>query len=264
MARTLKGMERLLPAVRQLRVLREVEERGSVQVRELMDHFEVSGATIRRDLDDLARRDLVLRTHGGAMTHRTSTSFERGYEEKRNAFTAQKRRIAVAAIQFVQDSETVILDSGSTTFEVARLLAESKNLTLITNDLFIASQITFDPSITVIVIGGALREGFNTLVGPLTEDFLRNVRVDRTILSADAVDPTFGVSNATFFESSIKHLMVEAAGHVTLVADSSKFGKRALAKVCALSEIDVVITDDDLSEADQKSLMQSAAKVVMT
>ncbi len=264
MARTLKSIEGLLPAVRQLRVLREVEERGSVQVRELMDHFAVSGATIRRDLDCLAERDLVLRTHGGAMARRTSTSFETNYEEKRKAFTAEKRRIASAAVRFVLDGETVILDSGSTTFEVARLLAERKNLTLITNDLFIAGQIAFDPSITVIVTGGTLREGFNTLVGPLTETFLRNVRVDHTILSADAVDPAFGISNATFAESSIKQLMVEAAGHVTLVADASKFGKRALARVCALDKVDVVVTDDALSDANQKALLQAATKLVLT
>jgi len=102
------------------------------------------------------------------------------------------------------------------------------------------------------------------LVGPLTETFLRNVRVDRTVLSADAVDPSFGVSNATFAESSIKQLMVEAATHVTLVADASKFGKRALARVCALDEIDVVVTDDALSDANQKALSHATTKLVLT
>ncbi|MFA5568528.1 MAG: DeoR/GlpR family DNA-binding transcription regulator [Trueperaceae bacterium] len=247
-----------------MRVLREVDELGSVQVRELMDHFAVSGATIRRDLDCLAERGLITRTHGGAIACRTSTSFETTYEEKRKAFTVEKRRIASAAEKFVLDGETVILDSGSTTFEVARLLAERKNLTLITNDLFIAGQITFDPSITVIVTGGMLREGFNTLVGPVTETFLRNVRVDHTVLSADAVDPVFGVSNATFAESSIKQLMVEAASHVILVADASKFGKRALARVCVLDDVDAVITDAALNDADHKSLMQASIKLILT
>lgn len=253
-----------MPAVRQMRVLREVEERGSVQVRDLVEHFAVSGATIRRDLDELAERDLVQRTHGGAIARRTSTSFETNYEEKREAFTAEKRRIAAAAAKFVLDGETVILDSGSTTFEVARLLAHRKNLTLITNDLFIAGQIAFDPSISVVISGGTLRDGFNTLVGPLTETFFRNVRVDRTMLSADAVEPVFGVSNATFAESSIKQLMVEAAGHVTLVADASKFGKHALARVCSLDEIDVVVTDSSLSDTNQKALNQAPPKLVIT
>lgn len=263
MTKPLDSIEGLLPAVRQLRVLREVEERGGVQVRELVDHFAVSGATIRRDLDSLAERGLVLRTHGGAIARTTSTSFETNYEEKRKAFTAEKRRIAIAAAEFVPDGETVILDSGSTTFEVARILAERKNLTLITNDLFIAGQISFDPSITVIVTAGMLREGFNTLVGPLTEAFLRNVRVDFTVLSADAVDPAFGISNATFAESSIKQLMVEAASHTILVADASKFGKRALARVCALDEVDVVVTDEALSDSNQKALLQAATKLVL-
>lgn len=263
MATTSGSIEGLLPAVRQMRVLREVEERGSVQVRDLIDYFAVSGATIRRDLDCLADRDLVQRTHGGAIARRTSTSFETIYEEKREAFTAEKRRIAAAAELFVLDGETVILDSGSTTFEVARLLAHRKNLTVITNDLFIAGQIAFDPSISLVVSGGTLRDGFNTLVGPLTEAFFRNIRVDRTILSADAVEPVFGVSNATFAESAIKQLMVEAAGHVTLVADSSKFGKHALAGVCALDKIDVVITDSALSDTNRKAIDQAPPELVI-
>jgi DeoR family fructose operon transcriptional repressor len=259
-----QGSSGLLPAVRQKQVLRFIEEHGSVQVRDLIEHFGVSEATVRRDLDDLAARDLVQRTHGGAVARAPSTSFEALYEEKRGEFAAEKRRIAEAAVKVIRDGETVILDSGSTTLEVARNLAGHRGLTVITYDLFIATAVSFDPSTTVVVPGGSRREGFNTLIGPLTEAFFRGVRVDRTILSADAVDVAFGVSNATFAECAIKQLLIEAGRQVLLVADASKFGKQALAKVCSVGSLDLIVTDASLGEPDRRALEQAHVELQLT
>lgn len=246
MSESLLGSPALIPAARRHAVLEFIERQGSVQVRELVKHIGVSEATIRRDLDELASKGLITRTHGGAIGRSPSTSFETLYDEKRQAFAAEKKRMAQAGAKYVRDGETLILDSGSTTLELAWSLTGHKNLTIISNDLHIATAVAFDPSTTVLVPGGLRREGFNVLVGTLTENFFRNVRVDKSFLAADAVDIEFGVSNANFAECAIKQLIIAAGKEVILVADHSKFQTQALAKVCPISAIDLILSDTGL------------------
>ncbi len=207
----------------------------------------VSVATVRRDLDVLATQGLVSRTHGGAVLLEHSTAYERLYSEKSSLFQDEKRRIGQAAARMVADGETVILDTGSTTFQVARHLVHHKHLTIITNDLLIAALVEFDPTTQVVVTGGTRRSGFGALVGDIAEDLLRNVRVNKVFLSADAVHLEHGVSNATFAEAATKRAMIEAGREVILVVDHSKFGGVALAKVTGLERIHHIITDSGLS-----------------
>jgi DeoR family fructose operon transcriptional repressor len=171
-------------------------------------------------------------------------------------YSEEKRSIGVEAANMVADGETLILDSGSTNYEIACNLTKHKNLTIITYDLFIASNIAFDPSTTVFVTGGMRREGFNVLIGSVAEDFFRQVKVNKAFLGADAVDLAQGVTNATFMEVSIKRLIIAAASEVILVADHSKFGKVSLAKVCSLDKIQKVITDERIDESSLQGLQR--------
>lgn len=241
------GPTSLIPAERHRLIMEYVAMRRSAKIGELALSLGVSAATIRRDLAQLAEQGVINRTHGGAVPLVTSTAFEPVYQEKMRIFPAEKRRIGVEAASLVADGETVILDSGSTTLEVAQNLTRHKGLTVITNDLFIAGSVTFDPSTALIVTGGARREGLNVLIGPIAEDFLRQVKVNKTFLAADAVDPRQGVTNATFAEASLKRLIIRAAQEVILVSDHSKFGKAALAKVCPIEQIGRVITSAGIS-----------------
>lgn len=163
----------------------------------------------------------------------------------------------------VADGETLILDSGSTTLEIARQLAKRKDITIITNDLYIASTVSYDPTTTLIVTGGVRREGFNVLVGPIAEELLRKVRVNRTFLAADAVDLAYGVMNATFTEIQIKQLIIQAAKEVVLVADHTKFGKAALAKVCSLTDIHHVVTDTGIADSVLEELKRLGIPVTL-
>ncbi|HBE80790.1 MAG TPA: DeoR/GlpR transcriptional regulator [Firmicutes bacterium] len=241
--------ESILPAERRKRILEYIQQNGSGRIEELATTLGVSEATVRRDLSILDTEGFVDRTHGGAVLPETSTAFERLYPEKRALFSEEKQAIGLKAATMVSDGETLILDSGSTTFEIARNLIFHKNLTIITYDLFIASSFIYDPSTTVIVTGGVRRDGFNVLIGPIAEELLRQVKVNKAFIGADAVDFTQGITNATFTEVSIKRLIIEAANEVVLVADHSKFGKLALAKVCSLNQIQHIVTDQKLDDS---------------
>ena len=232
----------MLPAERRQRILELIQHSGSATVEELAEAVGSSSSTVRRDLDRLAALSLVIRTHGGAVLPTHSTAYEKRYTEKR-ILRQHENHIGKAAAEFVQEGETVILDSGSTTLEVARNLAAKKHLTIITNDLFIATEITYHPSTTVIVTGGILRPGFNVVVGSATESFLMSVHVDKSFLGGDAVDFDYGLTNATLSEASVKQLMIKAAREAYLVVDHTKFGQRALAKVADLESFKLIVTD---------------------
>jgi DeoR/GlpR family transcriptional regulator of sugar metabolism len=233
----------VVPAERRRRIVEYLQTNRSGKNEELAASLGVSLATVRRDLDLLATQGLVSRTHGGAILPDSSTAFERFYAEKRQLHQEEKRRIGAAAAAMVADGETLVLDTGSTTFEVARHLAGHKNLTIITNDLLIASTLEFDPTTVLLVTGGTRRSGYSVLIGPVTEELLRSVRVNKSFLSADAVALDHGISNATFAEVATKRLIIEAAQEVILVVDHSKFGGVALARVAPLDRVHHVVTD---------------------
>lgn len=250
-----------IPAERIRGILEYIELKGSAQVRELAGIQNVSEATIRRDLMELEKSGNIRRTHGGAVMVSRSTSYERIYQEKISLYTEEKKRIGQAACNYVSDGDTLFLDSGTTVYQLARRLSIKKNLTVITYDLTIANTIELHPSSYMIVTGGIRRSSYNVLIGSVTENFIRQIRVDKVFLSADAVDPFFGVSNANFVEAEIKSLIVKAGKEVILLADQSKFGNTALAKVCELTDIQHIITDNGLSQPMANRIAESGVRV---
>lgn len=251
-----KSENGIIPAQRLTLIMQYMEENKSAQIKELSDYLGVSEATVRRDLTILDKEGSIERTHGGAILSGQSTSFERIYSEKLKLDQEEKMRIGNAAAAMVNDGDTVFLDSGTTTFQIAKNLERRKNLTIITYDLFIASAISLDPSSILIVTGGIKREGFNVLVGAATEKFIRGLKVSKVFLAADAVDVGFGVSNANYMEAGAKSLIVESGDRTILVADHTKFGKTALAKVCELASVDTIITDHDLPQKTAQAIEQ--------
>lgn len=235
-----------IPAGRQKQILDYIGSHGSAQIKELADYCGVSEATVRRDLDDLDAGGRIERTHGGAMCVESSTSFERIHQEKMKLMLEYKRRIAKLAASMVKEGDTIILDSGTTTFFVAQNLAGIKDLSVITYDLFIANEVKLHSTSSLIVTGGIRREGYNVLVGSEVENYIRNVRVNKVFLGADAIDLEFGVSNANLMEASIKRLLLSAGKKRILVSDHSKLGHTAMVKVCGLEEIDAVVMDSQI------------------
>lgn len=244
-----------LPATRKLSILNHIEKNGSATIKELAMIMSVSEATIRRDLDELKTENKIERTHGGAIIQDSrSTSIEHAYHEKMGVMVEEKTRIGKCAAGYIEDGDSIILDSGTTSMQIALSISHLKNLTVITNDLHIARSIILDPTSKLIVTGGECRQELDVLTGSLVNDFLSRIHTDKTFLSADAVSIAIGVTNSNFQEASIKRAFMEASNKVFLIADRTKFGKTALANVCSLSDIDMIISDDKLSPQTKKEL----------
>ncbi|MFD8010386.1 DeoR/GlpR family DNA-binding transcription regulator [Streptomyces sp. NPDC058955] len=232
---------------------------GRLEVEETAAALDVSSATIRRDLDELAEQQMLVRTRGGALAHGVSYELPLRYKSSRHA--SEKQRIAAAAVELVGEGDVVGLNGGTTTTEVARALAlragggrrESPEptdvtapvFTVVTNALNIAGELAVRPQIKLVVTGGVARPQTYELVGPLTAGVLDEVVLDVAVLGVDGLDPRLGVMTRQEDEASISRLFAERAQRVVVVADSSKMGKRAFARICGLDAVDVVVTDAD-------------------
>lgn len=234
----------MLAEERRQRILQFIEKNGAATVGELSALMGVSLMTIRRDIAYLGSQGLVVKTHGGAVSPRESTSAELRYDAKAKLKVAEKQRIGIEAAKLVADGETIMLDSGSTTYHIARNLKTKRELTVVTNDLIIAFELSKVPSISVLLAGGAVRPGIFSTVGPYTQDMLQQLSVDKVFLAADAVDLKRGILNSNPEEVPIKRLMLRAGREVILVVDHTKFSRLGLAFVCDIEDVDMVITDE--------------------
>ncbi len=225
---------------RKRRILALLEARGGMRTAEIARELGVSEATVRRDLAELAREGRVERTHGGALPLSMGTAAEPPFDLKARRRIAEKERIAAAALRHVKDGSTVILDSGTTALALARKLAE-RPVTVIALDLKVAEALARGRA-EVWVVGGRARNGLFSLVGPWAESLLAEVHADLFFLGADAVDEE-GVTNATLEEAAVKKRAAAAAKKTILIADHTKFGRRALARVLPLEALSGVVTD---------------------
>src|SRR5581483_7672550 len=239
----------MLPAQRQARIVQQLQEHGFVEIARLSEAFAVDRSTIRRDLQHLEARGLAQRTRGGALPGPSSGLSDIPYEVKRLEHTPEKQEIARAAAARVREGEAILLDSGSTTYQIARALRGRRDISVVTNDLNVAMCLADAPGVRLVVTGGVQLESVYTLVGPQTIQSLRDLHVDRVFLGADAIHHEAGITNVTFVEVEVKQAMIAAAREVVVVADSSKSEHRALARVCDLDTVDLILTDDRLDGA---------------
>jgi DeoR/GlpR family transcriptional regulator of sugar metabolism len=252
----------MLLAERQKRILDLINRNGGVSTNTLADTFRASLPTVRRDLEILSRQGLIVRTHGGAVSHAHSPGQEPLYRQKVQLRAEEKERIGRAAATLITEQDTIIFDSGSTTFQVARS-AHGKVFTAVTLDLPMALELADDSKIEVLVAGGKARTGLYSLVGPLAESMLGQLHVHRFFLGADAVDLAHGVTNATAAEVPVKRMAIQAAQEVILVADSSKFQTRTLMDVCRLEDIQHIITDRGLAPEIVRALRRKHIRLTI-
>lgn len=234
----------MISAQRRILIAEELDQSGHAAVSDLASRLGVSEMTIRRDLDTLERRGDIVRIHGGAMTRRRVTAFEPMWDDKVAVRHEAKVRIGNAAADRVSAGETVLIDSGTTAMAVACALRVPCRVAVV--DVKIAVELAGRPTadaIEILVVGGTVRNGYFSTTGPFALEMLAQLHVDRAFLGADAIDPVEGVTNATVEEVAVKRRIIAAARETTLVADGSKLGRVALAKVAAMSEIDTWVTD---------------------
>jgi DeoR family transcriptional regulator, aga operon transcriptional repressor len=234
---------RLLVEERRRRILELLDTQERATVEELSSRFGVSAVTIRGDLDTLAEAGSLVRSHGGALRR---LAVDVPIAVKETLHHGQKVRIGRAAARLIGEAETIILDSGTTTVEVARQLKlmRLESLTVITNALNIAMELANLPQISVIMIGGILRQPSYSTVGPHAEHVLRSFNADRLFLGVDGLDPDIGLMTPDVLEAQLNALMIRVSREVTVVADSSKFTRRSASVIGSLSQVHRIITDD--------------------
>jgi DeoR/GlpR family transcriptional regulator of sugar metabolism len=230
---------------RRAEILSRLRRHGYVSVKQLAEEYQVDASTIRRDLDRMAALGQVTRSHGGATL--PDEPDETPYEVKVGKNVAQKRAIARAVAQLIPDGSSLLIDSGSTTLEVAQALRGHRDMTVITNDLRVAAEIANQGDVRLIVPGGEALPAVYTLASQRAVDLIQEFSVDYAVLGADAVDPQ-GITDTNSNEVAMKRAMLQAARQVVVVADSSKFGRSALVRVTGLDAVDLVITDDGLDD----------------
>lgn len=236
----------MIGARRRQEILRIIENAGYAEARQLAIELDVDVSTIRRDLDCLARGGLVQRTHGGALPVGNAEAIDVPYAVKRYEELSEKRAIARYASSLVADGDSLVIDSGSTTYALAEAMSGRRRLTVATNDLHIAHYLAERGGVRLVVTGGQLIDSVFTLVGPGALASLTALQVDWAFLGADAVDAQAGVTNVNSIEVPLKQAMLKAATRTVLLADSSKFGRRALATVVGIDAFDHIVTDDGL------------------
>lgn len=223
------------------RILDGLAGNGAGSVTDIAADLEVSPATIRRDLQLLESQRLLARTHGGAVAQ--GVLYELPLRYKIARYQHEKVLIAREAASRVGDGASVGLTGGTTTTEVARALAERHQLTVVTNALNIASELAVRPNLKLVVTGGVARDKSYELVGPLAEQSLAGLNLDVVFIGADGVDPSAGLTTHHAMEAHTDRALIERAQRVIAVADSSKVGRVAFARICELERVDEMITD---------------------
>lgn len=232
-----------LPAQRRQIIIDELNSQGSLRVDDLSRLFDVSEMTVRRDLDSLEAEGLLERTHGGAIALHAVTT-ERRYREKDEENRSGKEAIARVAADMVEDGETVLINSGSTTRQVIHSLASRKDLRIITNNIAAVADLPEDTEAEILLLGGRFRSAAGCVVGDWAAGLLDGLAPSRAILGADGISLREGVSSPIPEEAALTRLMIERTrGPVMVVADSGKIGKVCGFRIGNLSDISDLVTD---------------------
>ena len=248
---------------RRRQILDQLHDQGQVFVQKLSKQFKVSEVTIRNDLEQLELKKMLIRARGGAIKFEGYVGIDQRIAEKNKLNYHEKAIIGQKAAQLINEGDTIILDSGTTTAEIVKNLSNFQKLNIITNALNIVDLLMSYPNVNVIIPGGYLRANAMSLVGPLAERNLRNFYVDKVFLSADGFDTRHGISTPNIDEAQLNQIMIEIAKEVILVTDSSKFKRKSLAFICPIEKLDTVVTDDGVSNDDRQRLEEAGVKLVI-
>jgi DeoR family transcriptional regulator of aga operon len=239
-----KGRRRLMADERKQRILELLKLQGRLTVEELVENLRVTAVTVRADLDGLADSGLLTRSRGGALKQ-VDPAPEYPLSVREHLHQPEKQRIAKAAVELIQPTQTILLDSGTTTLEIARRIRALKlhPLTVITNSLQIATELAGLTQVTIVLPGGILRPNSYSMIGPYAERTLREMSADQAFLGVDGLDPSYGLCTTDMLGSQVDALMIQIAREVTIVADSSKIGRRGLSVIAKTNAIHRLITD---------------------
>ncbi|WP_091349956.1 DeoR/GlpR family DNA-binding transcription regulator [Anaerobranca gottschalkii] len=241
-------------------IIELLKKHQRVRVNTLTEELGVSESTIRRDLQELEEMGLLKRTHGGAVLS-GKLAFEPTMGEKAEIMQEEKRQIGILGASLIKDNETIFLDAGTTTLKIAEYIS-AKNITVLTNSLSIALELSKKPDINLILTGGQLRWQTHALVGPVTEEFIRNFRVDKAFIGTNGISVKEGITTPNVVEAYTKKAMIQIAKEVIVVADHSKFEKDYFVTIAPIEKVDLIITDDKTSQEQIEKFIKAGIGVI--
>ncbi len=246
----------MLAAQRQSKIVELVQEKGSVQVEELAQELNVSAMTIRRDLVKLQKEDVLKRCHGGAVAKQEVT-----YADKQTSCMDTKRRLAKISASLVGKGDTVFLDAGTTTFEIARLIKDIPEVMIVTNDLEIA-QLLKNSEAELFICGGHVQKSTGSMFGHYATQMLEDFKFDIGFFGAASINEDFEVMTPTIDKMWLKRHTPKQCRKSYLVADESKFGKQAMSRINDLGDYTGIVTDKEFTEDEQEKLEKLHAVII--
>jgi DeoR family fructose operon transcriptional repressor len=252
----------MLIDVRHSLIIEALQTSGSIKVSELSKTFQVTEKTIREDLEKLEVTGFLKRVHGGAILIEDMNA-NLPYSKRRVRQHNEKKQIAMAAYELIQENQILLLDGGSTTLELAKLLLH-RSLTVITNDIRIAFTLEENHSIELIILGGHRRKGTSTIIGSSAADMLKELNIDIAFIGCSAIDLQRGLSIFHREESVVKKAMIAASKEIVLLADNNKFGQSALVSFAKIQVIHTLITDCLTNRSDLTSIADMGIRVIQT
>ncbi|MGO4213494.1 DeoR/GlpR family DNA-binding transcription regulator [Terriglobus sp. 2YAB30_2] len=243
-------------------IMQIIDTSGRVRVQDLAQRFSTTSVTIRNDLNELQKRGLLQRSHGGALKP-DSRLYESPFQDRIQSHIEEKRRIGILAASLIQDGEIVILDSGTTTGEIAKQIKNRPRLQVITNGVNIANELLGARGVHTTILGGTLRSDSASIVGRSAEDMLSQLSADKLFMGGAGCDPDFGASGADLEEAMVNRAMLRIARETILVADSSKFDKRSMSRIATFSEIHTVISDTNMPVAIQEKIRSHGCNLLL-
>lgn len=247
---------------RQEDILKELDQKGYVNVVDLCEALNVSTVTIRKDLNFLENQKLLHRTHGGA-SKKPIYAFERDVSDKETLQVEQKKQIAKEALKYIDEHDYIILGSGSNIHYLSRIITGFHKLTVLTPSLKVSLELTKEINIDTIQLGGDVRNSSTSAVGPIAEATLSQFSCNKLFLGTDGVHLEFGLSTSNALEAHLNQAMIEVAEKVIVLADSTKMNIRGFGKICNLNKIDVLITDEGIDPETKMKLEEIGIDVVI-
>jgi DeoR family transcriptional regulator of aga operon len=258
---TNEGGHKIFQEERMRIIMRILEKENRVLINDLCQILNTTAVTVRKDLDLLEKQGALKRTHGGAILYKP-LFHGLALNEKEKLHAAEKERIAKEAVKLISEGDVIILDSGSTTTQLAKHMKNLKDITVITNAVNIAFEL-IDSDLEVILTGGFFQKKSSTLIGPLAEETLKKISADKLFHGVDGIDYEHGLTTTNVIEANTSHVMMQRAGENILLVDSSKFGRRSLGVISQIKEVDKIITTKEMGDAEKKKLSDLGIEIVI-
>lgn len=252
----------MLAEERQEQIFKLIREQKNIKTSELMEIFNVSNETIRRDLDYLEQQGCLKKVYGGAILTK-KLSWEPSYNERALINKEEKKAIGIECAKLINDNDIIFMDLGTTPLEVVKNLRDKLNLTIFTTSLYVAGFVTEQLDAKCIILGGEVRKKEKCLNGPLTELVLEHLHFDKAILLAGGIDDEIGLSDYDLNDVSVKKKVVNCVDEAIVVCDSSKFGVKALSQVVPLKSLSVIVTDNNIDKKWKEEIIKSGVNLII-